>query len=274
MIRRTFFWIALVLMVLYALFPFFWALNGSLQTPDRLFAIPADYFPWPATLESYRTVFGDDVFVKALRNSVIVAVCVTILALTAGSLAACALARFRMRGHRIALGLILSMTMFPQIAVLGAVHSIISFLGLYNSLPGLILSYMLFTLPLTVWVLTGFFSSLPRELEESAYVDGAGPFQTFWRILLPLAAPGLAATGLLTFIAAWNEYLFALSLTITPDARTVPVAIANLSGATLHETPWGAIMAGCVVVTVPLVVLVLFFQKRIVEGLTAGAVKG
>ncbi len=273
-LRRILYLLALLLMVVYALFPFYWALSGSLQPSEKLFAIPADYFPWPATLESYRQIFADEVFLKGLRNSVIVAGSVTLLALATGSLAACALARFRMRGARIVLGLILAMTMFPQIAVLGAVHAIISFLGLYNSLAGLILSYMLFTLPLTVWVLTGFFQSLPRELEESAYVDGAGPFQTFWRILLPLASPGLAATGLLTFIAAWNEYLFALSLTITPEARTVPVVIANFSGATVHETPWGAIMAACIVVTVPLVILVMVFQKRIVEGLTAGAVKG
>jgi trehalose/maltose transport system permease protein len=273
-LRRILLWVGIALMMLFTLFPFYWAVNASFQPSDRLFAIPADYFPWPLAFDSYRQIFDDQVFLKALRNSAIVAGSVTVLALVTGSLAACALARFRMRGGRVVLGLILAMTMFPQISVLGAVHYIISFLGLYNTLAGLVLSYMLFSLPLTVWVLTGFFHSLPRELEESAYVDGAGPFQTFWRILLPLAAPGLAATGLLTFIAAWNEYLFALSLTITPEARTVPVAIANFSGATLYETPWGAIMAACVVVTVPLVVLVMIFQKRIVEGLTAGAVKG
>lgn len=274
MIRRVFYIIGVALMLIFALFPFYWALNGSLQPANRLFAIPADYFPWPVSFASYRQIFTDGTFIKSLRNSIIVAGSVTLIALVAGSLAACALARFRMRGRRVVLGLVLAMTMFPQIAVLGAVHSIISFLGLYNTLAGLALSYMIFTLPLTVWVLTGFFQSLPRELEESAYVDGASPFQTYWRILLPLAAPGLAATGLLTFIASWNEYLFVLSLTITPDARTVPVAIANLSGATAHETPWGAIMAACVVVTIPLVALVVIFQKRIVEGLTSGAVKG
>lgn len=273
MIRRILYVILLAGILLYTLFPFYWAVNGSLQPPSRLFAIPADYFPIPGTLDSYREIFTDPEFLRSLRNSIIVAASVTLLCLAAGSLAACALARFRMRGTPIILGLILAMTMFPQISVLGAIHAIISWLGLYNTLAGLVLSYMIFCLPLTVWVLTGFFHSLPRELEESAYVDGAGPFQTFWKILLPLAAPGLAATGLLAFIAAWNEYLFALSLTITPEARTAPVAIANLSGATVHETPWGAIMAACVVVTVPLVVLVMLFQRRIVEGLTAGAVK-
>lgn len=272
--RRILFWLLVALVLVYTIFPFYWAVNASLQPESRLFAVPADYIPIPPSLESYREALRDQTFLVSLRNSAVVASATTFLALVTGSLAACALGRFRMRGRRITLGLILAMTMFPQISVLGAVHAIISALGLYNTLAGLVLSYMLITLPLTVWVLTGFFRSLPRELEESAYVDGASPFQTFYRVLLPLALPGLAATGLLTFIAAWNEYLYALSLTITLDARTVPVTIANFTGATAHETPWGTIMAACVVVTVPLVVLVLIFQKRIVEGLTAGAVKG
>lgn len=272
--RRLLFWLLVGLVLVYTVFPFYWAVNGSLQPSERLFAIPADYAPLPPSAQSYTAALKDGAFLLSLRNSAIVASCTTLLALTAGSLAACALGRYRMRGRRVTLGLILAMTMFPQISILGAVHAIISGLGLYNSLPGLILSYMLITLPLTVWVLTGFFRSLPRELEESAYVDGASPFQTFWRVLLPLALPGLAATGLLAFIAAWNEYLYALSLTITLDARTVPVVIANFTGASSHETPWGTIMAACIIVTVPLVVLVFLFQKRIVEGLTAGAVKG
>jgi trehalose/maltose transport system permease protein len=273
MIRRLLLAVGVLVLLAFTIFPFYWAVNASFQPQDRLFASPASYFPFPPSLESYRQIFTDNVFPKSLRNSVIVAFCSTLLALVAGSLAACALARFRMRGTRLTLGLILSMTMFPQITVLGALHSILSFFHLYNTLAGLVLSYLLFTLPLTVWVLTGFFRSLPRELEESAYVDGATPFQTFYRILLPLTMPGLTATGLLAFIAAWNEYLFAQSFTITSASRTVPVAIANFTGATIHETPWGAIMAACVVVTVPLVALVVVFQQQIVEGLTTGAVK-
>lgn len=259
--------------LLFTLFPFYWAVNSSLLPQSKLFATPAFYFPLPPTGEWYSKVWADSGFVTALRNSAIVALSTTVLALTAGCLAAYALARFPMRGRRLTLGLILAMTMFPQISVLGAMHQIITGLGLYNRLGGLVLSYMLLTLPLTVWVMSGFFASLPRELEESAYVDGASPFQTFWRIMLPLAVPGLAATGLLAFIAAWNEYLFAQSFTITQDTRTVPVVIANFSGATIHETPWGTILAACVLVTVPLVVLVLVFQKQIVEGLTSGGVK-
>ncbi len=272
--RKVLFYFFLVITLVYTIFPFYWAVNGSLQPSDMLFATPAHYVPAPPSGESYNKVFHNKSFVLSLRNSAIVAGGTTFLALVVGSLAACALGRYRMRGRGLIMGIVLSMTMFPQISVLGAVHTIISQLGLYNKLPGLILSYMLFTLPFTVWVLTNFFKSLPRELEESAYVDGASPFQTFWRILLPLSLPGLATTGLLAFIAAWNEYLFALSFTITDSARTVPVVIGNYAGEGLHETPWGEIMAASVVVTLPLIILVLIFQRKIIAGMTAGAVKG
>ena len=272
-VARLGFLLLVVLVLLFALFPFYWAVNASLLPQIRLFTTPAVYAPVPPVTEWYVKVWQDSGFVAALRNSAVVAVSTTVLALSTGAMAAYALARFRMPGRRITLGLILAMTMFPQISVLGAMHQIITALGLYNRLGGLVLSYMLLTLPLTVWVMTGFFKSLPLELEESAYVDGASPFQTFWRIMLPLAMPGLAATGLLAFIASWNEYLFAQSFTITESVRTVPVVIANFTGATIHETPWGTIMAACVVVTVPLVVMVLIFQKQIVDGLTSGGVK-
>jgi len=176
--RRALLWLTVSAMLVYTLFPFYWALNGSLQPAARLFAIPADYWPWPPSAESYRSVLANSVFLKAVRNSIVVATCTTLAALAAGSLAAYALARFRMRGQNVALGMILAMTMFPQIAVVGAIHSMMTALGLYNSLTGLCLSYMLFTLPLTTWVLTGFFRGLPRQLEESAYIDGAGPWKT------------------------------------------------------------------------------------------------
>lgn len=268
------FLLVVAVIILYTVFPFYWTLNASLLPEKEVFSTPLKYAPVPVDGSSYQKVLRNDAFVLALRNSAIVAGGTTLLALLFGSLAACALGRYKMRGRTAVLMLILAMTMFPQISVLGAVHTIISKMGLYNQLAGLILSYMLFVLPFTVWVLTNFFKSLPRELEESAYVDGASPFQTFWRILLPLSIPGLATTGILAFIAAWNEYLFALALTITDSARTVPVAIANFSGEGLHETPWGQIMAASIVVTLPLVVLVLIFQRKIIAGMTAGAVKG
>ncbi|WP_443623218.1 carbohydrate ABC transporter permease [Azospirillum argentinense] len=164
--------------------------------------------------------------------------------------------------------------MFPQVAVLSGLFELVRWLGLYNRIGSLVLSYLIFTLPFTVWVLTTFMRELPKELEEAAMVDGAGPFVIVTRVFLPLMGPALAATGLLAFIAAWNEFLFALTFTLTDDARTVPVAIALMSGASQYELPWGQIMAASVVVTVPLIGLVLLFQRRIVSGLTAGAVKG
>jgi trehalose/maltose transport system permease protein len=215
-------------------------------------------------------------FRHALLNSTIVAGSVTLISLVIGAFAAYALGRFSFKGRTPVLYLVLSMTMFPQIAVLGSLYNMINRFGLYNRLGSLILTYLIFTLPFTVWVLTSFFRALPRELEEAAYVDGATPFQTFYQVLLPLAAPGLVTTGLLAFIAAWNEFLFAISFTQTPDKRTVPFAIFSFTPQTGggFEQPWGQMMAGTVVVTIPLIVLTLIFQRRILAGLTAGAVKG
>ena len=188
--------------------------------------------------------------------------------------AAYALARVRFKGRGALLFTILSVSMFPQIAVLAGLFEMVRGLGLYNNLLSLILAYMIFTLPFTVWVLTTFMRDLPIELEEAAVVDGAKPHQIIFKVFMPLMWPALVTTGLLAFIAAWNEFLFALTFVSNDAQRTVPVAIALLSGATEQEIPWGPIMAASVIVTVPLVILVLIFQRRIVAGLTAGAVKG
>ncbi|MGN6701081.1 MAG: carbohydrate ABC transporter permease, partial [Thermomicrobiales bacterium] len=184
--------------------------------------------------------------------------------------------RFKFRGRTPVLYLILAMTMFPQIAILGALYALFKQFGLYNTLTALILADLVFTLPFTVWVLSSFFKQMPGALEEAAYVDGATPFQTFWKVLLPLSAPGMVTTGLLAFIGAWNEFLFAVSFTATPDKRTVNPAILYFAGSTgsSFDIPWGQRMAATVVVTIPIVVLVLIFQRRILAGLTAGAVKG
>jgi trehalose/maltose transport system permease protein len=189
-------------------------------------------------------------------------------------LAAFALGRIRFRGRSVLLFTILGVSMFPQVAVLSGMFELIRWLGLYNRLPALVLSYMIFTLPFTVWVLTTFIRALPKELEEAAIVDGAKPLTIVTKVFLPLLSPALITTGLLAFIAAWNEFLFALTFTLSGEQRTVPVAIALISGASAYELPWGNIMAASVVVTLPLIVMVLFFQRRIVSGLTAGAVKG
>jgi trehalose/maltose transport system permease protein len=273
---RILFWLILALIVVYLMFPFYWAVRTSITPDQDLYTTPVQYFPTHPTLKNYGDVFSNGNFVHSLLNSAIVGVAVTIISLVVGASAAYALARFKFRGRSFMMYLILSMTIFPQIAVLGALYTMIKNFGLYDTLGALILTYMLFTLPFTVWVLTSFFRGLPRELEEAAYVDGAGPFQTFYRIMLPLAAPGMVTTGLLALIAAWNEFLYALSFELSPDHYTVPLSIFNFASTTAgsFNVPWGDIMAATVVVTIPLVVLVLIFQRRIVSGLTAGAVKG
>lgn len=274
MLRKTLFYTAVAVAVVYTVFPIYWALNISLMPRAEVRQIPVAYLPTPPTLDNYISVIQNGIYLRALLNSAIVAGGATVLALVFGSLAACAIGRFHFRGRRPMLYLVLSMTMFPQIAVVGALYQMIVKAGLYNTHAALITTYLLTTLPFTVWVLASFFRSLPKELEESAYVDGASPFQTFWRILLPLSAPGLVTTGLLAFIQSWNEYLFALSFTADRTAQTVPVVIAQFPGETQYEIPYGEIMAGSLVATVPLILLVLVFQRRIVAGMTAGAVKG
>ena len=275
-LSRVLFYLLCAVILVYTIFPFYWAFRSSITPSSELFATPVSYFPARPTLDHYRQVFASGQFRQALLNSAIVSLSVTVLALAIGSLAAYALGRFNFRGRTPVLYLVLSMTMFPQIAVLGSLFTLVQRFRLYNTLWALILTYMIFTLPFTVWVLTSFFKQMPGALEEAAYVDGATPFQTFYKILLPLLGPGLVTTGLLGFIAAWNEFLFALSFTQTVDKRTVNVAIFYFSGASgsQFEVPWGQMMAATVVVTVPLVVLVLIFQRRILAGLTAGAVKG
>ena len=272
-VNRVLFWILVVFIIIYTVFPFIWALLSSIKPNAELFATRVQYWPWYINTSFYEYVLANGDFLRALRNSVIVSFSTVAISLALGSIAAYAMGRLNFRGKTPVLYLILSMTMFPQIAILGSLFQIISAAGLFDRLPALIIAYLTFTLPFTVWVLTNFFKAMPGELEEAAMVDGATPFQAFWRILLPLAAPGLVTTGLLAFIAAWNEYLYALTFTQT-RARTVQPAIASFTGNTQFELPWGNILAASVLVTLPLVVLVLVFQRKILAGLTAGAVKG
>jgi trehalose/maltose transport system permease protein len=278
---RIAFWVLIVLIAIFLLFPFYWAINSSLKTEPQLRMTPATFIPRDPgtgeisiTLQNYRATFQNRTFIRAIWNSSIVAVSVTVIALVIGSFAGFALGKLRFRGKTPSLYLILSMTMFPQVAVLTGLYAVILNFNV-PAIPSMILSYMLFTLPFTVWVLTSFFQQLPTDLLQSAQVDGATPFQSFRMILLPLTAPALVTTGLLAFIAAVNEYLFALTFTtIEPNARTIPVAIALFTGQVARQDPFGEIMAAAVLVTIPLIVLVLIFQKRIIGGLTAGAVKG
>jgi trehalose/maltose transport system permease protein len=275
-LSRTLFYIVLAVIFIYIVFPFYWALRSSLTPDGELFSTPVHYWPAAPTFAHYQEVFTNLDFLIALRNSTIVAASTTVLALVIGTVGAYALGRFKFRGRLPVMYLILSMTMFPSIAILGSLFDLVRRFGLYNQLPALIITYLVFTLPFTIWVLTSFFQGLPKELEEAAYVDGCTPLQTLYKIMLPLIAPGLVTTGLLAFINAWNEFLFAVSFLQTPDKRTVPLAIFLFNTATGggFEIPWGTIMAATIVVTVPLIVLVLIFQNRIISGLTAGAVKG
>jgi trehalose/maltose transport system permease protein len=275
------FTLAILLIAVYMLFPFYWAINSSFKTEHQLQMTPATFIPRALetlkidpTFQNYLAVFQNEKFLLGLRNSVIVAVSTTILSLVIGAFAAFALGKLRFRGKRPSLYVILSMTMFPQVAVLTGLYAVIRALAI-PAIPSMILSYMIFTLPFTVWTMTAFFQGLPTEILQSAQVDGAKPFQAFYMILLPLTAPAMVTTGLLAFINAWNEYLFALTFTtIEVNARTVPVSIALFTGEISHQEPFGEIMAAAVLVTIPLIVLVLIFQRRIIAGLTAGAVKG
>jgi trehalose/maltose transport system permease protein len=271
-IGRAAFYLLLAVIIFYTVFPFYWAIVSSLKTGSALFEV--EIWPSAPAWGNYVAVFREQPFGRNILNSIFVAVSTVALSLSLALAAAYALGRIRFRGRKVLLFTVLGVSMFPQIAVLSGMFELIRSLGLYNNLLSLTLSYMIFTLPFTVWVLTAFMRELPKELEEAAIVDGASPLTLVTRVFLPLMGPALVTTGLLAFIAAWNEFLFALTFTLSAEMRTVPVAIALISGASGYELPWGNIMAASITVTVPLIALVLIFQRRIVSGLTAGAVKG
>src|SRR4051795_4730642 len=270
------FWFLIAAIFVYALFPFYWAIRSAFTPDGEQFSTPIDYWPANPTLDNFREVLSTSTFQHALINSTIVAGAGTLISLAVGSPPAYAPGRFRFRGKSAVLYLMLSMTIFPQIAILGALYTMINRVNLYNTLFALIFSDMVLVLPLTVWILTTFMRGLPKDLEEAAYIDGATPFQVFYKVMLPLVAPGLVTTGLLAFITAWNEYLYALSFTQTPDKQTITVAITSFTSGkgNTFEQPWGQIMAATVIVTVPLITMTLILQRRILAGLTAGAVKG
>jgi len=265
-------WVCVAAIVIFCLAPFYWLVNISLKTGPDLSG--SSLVPPSPTLDNYQSIFKDDDFVHALYNSAIVSLTTTALALIVGSFCAYALARLKFPAKFLLLGLVLSITTFPPIAIATPVFKLWTDIGLFNTLRGLIIPYLTFALPLAIYILVSFFKEIPKDLEEAALVDGATRFTAFRKVVIPLAAPGLATAGILTFIAAWNEFLFAVTLTSTPRARTVPAAIAFFTGSTEFEEPLGTIAAASVVISVPLILLVLFFQKRIVAGLTAGAVKG
>ena len=270
LLRRTAFIVFLAAVLIFALFPLYYALTTSVTPSGQLFR--AELFPAQWTAAHYRGILAGH-FLRNILNSAVVSAAVVALTLVLGLGAAYAIARIRFRGRAAVLLGVLAISMFPQVAVLAGMFELIRSLGLFDSLGALIFSYLTLTLPFAVWVLATFMRGIPVELEEAAALDGASPLTTLVRVFLPLLQPALVATGLLVFIAAWNEFLFALTFTLSDQSRTVPVAIALLSGASAYELPWGAIMAAAVLVTLPIVVLALVFQRHIVSGLLAGAVK-
>ena len=263
--------LGLGLLVIAVAFPFYWALVSSLTPEARLFERPT-LLPGSLVLDHYRVLFTERDFWVPVRNSLIVALNTTLLCVSLGSLCAYALARLEFRWKAPVLGGFLAVTMFPQIAIVSPLYLLLRELHLINTYPGLVLPYLSFAMPLTVWLLVGFFRQLPAELEAAAMVDGAGRLRGFWEIILPLSLPGIATTAILTLVYCWNEFLFALSFTLGPERYTVPVAIALFRGQ--YQVPWGQILAAAVVATAPVALLMLAFQRRIVQGLTAGAVKG
>jgi len=262
------------LVTIVSVYPFVYAVSTSFKTGSALF----DPTLWPqgASFSNYVSLFVDaeQPFLRHMLNSIGVSVSVVALSLFLGVTAAYALGRIRFKGRGLLLVTILAVSMFPQVAVLAGMFELIRAMGLYNRAFGLVLPYLIFTLPFTVWVLTTFMKQLPKELEEAAIMDGCGPGRIIWQVFMPLLWPALVSTGLLAFIGAWNEFLFALTFVLDNDERTVPVSISLISGASLYDIPWGKIMAASVLVTLPLIGLVLVFQRKIVSGLTAGAIKG
>ncbi len=261
-----------VAVICYALLPIIWILSLSLKPAAEL--NDGRFLPVNPSLEHYQAIFVDPQFPAALLNSIGVAALATLLSIALGALAAYAIVRLRFRGRRWILVGALAIAMFPPVAVIGPLFELWRTLGLFDTWLGLILPYMTFTLPLSIWILAAFFRDIPWDLDRAARVDGATPLQAFRHVILPLAAPGVFAAATLVFIFAWNDFLFAAALTSTNASRTVPAAIAFFTGSSRFELPTGSIAAASVVVTVPVVLAVLVFQRRIVAGLTAGAVKG
>jgi len=263
--------ISLALVVAYCSGPLIWQFITSLKPDHELVRIPP-VLPESSTVAHYVSIFKGHPFSRIIMNSAVVAASTTFLSLAIGSLAAFALAKLKVRYKALILAFVLSVSMFPPIATVSPLYIIIRALGLRDTWWALVITYTTFSLPLSIWILTNFFKEIPDEIYLAARVDGCTPFQAFHRIMLPLSAPGFVTTAILVFIFSWNEFLFALTFTSTAASRTIPVGIALFPG--IHEVPWGDIAAASIVVTIPLVILVFVFQRKIIEGLTAGAVKG
>ena len=255
-----------------ALVPVLWIASLSFKDPSTIG--DRSFFPSKWSTANYSGIFDTSEFTDALRNSIGIALITTVIAVTLACMAAYAIARLNFPGKFVILSGALAIAMFPPISIVGPLFNIWREVGLYDTWPGLIIPYMTFSLPLAIYTLSAFFREIPWELEQAAQVDGATPFQAFRKVIVPLAAPGVFTTAILVFIFAWNDFLFAISLTSTNAARTVPAALAAFPGESQFTQPIGSVAAAAVIVTVPIIIMVLIFQRRIVAGLTAGAVKG
>ncbi len=264
--------IGAALVVAFTLLPIVWIISLSLKQGDDI--ANNRFLPSSPGLGNYRTVFNTDLFTTALRNSIGIALLSTLVSVVLATLAAYAIARLEFKGKRVVLSVALAVAMFPSVALVGPLFDLWRNVGLYDTWVGLILPYLSFTLPLSIWTLSAFFKEIPWEMEQAAQVDGATPWQAFRKVIVPLAAPGVFTAAILTFFFAWNDFIFAISLTSSERARPVPAALAFFTGASQFQQPAAAISAAAVVVTVPVIVLVLAFQRKIVAGLTSGAVKG
>jgi multiple sugar transport system permease protein len=270
--ERVFWLVGLAVVLVYALTPVVWLISLSFKKPDQI--ADGRFIPQSFTWDNYSKIFDADFFTAALRNSLGIAAIATILSILLAAMTAYALSRLDFPGKRLILGGSLAIAMFPPISIVGSLFDMWRDIGLFDTWQGLIIPYLTFSLPLAIYTLTAFFREIPFDLEEAAMVDGATPFQAFRKVILPLAAPGMFTAAVLVFIFAWNDFLFALTLTSTDASRTVPPALAFFTGGSQFTDPTGSIAAAAVVVTIPIVILVLIFQRRIVAGLTSGAVKG
>jgi trehalose/maltose transport system permease protein len=264
--------IAILVVLLYALVPVMWITSLSLKPPTEIG--DGKFIPQTFTLDNYDQIFSTNIFNAALVNSIGIATISTLISIVLASMAAYALSRLNFTGKTLILSGALAIAMFPAISIVGPLFDMWRSLGLFDTWAGLIIPYLTFTLPLAIYTLSAFFREIPWELEQAARVDGATPFQAFRKVIVPLAAPGVFTSAILVFIFAWNDFIFANTLTSTEKARTVPAALAFFTGGSQFEDPTGAISAAAVVVTIPIIIMVLIFQRRIVAGLTAGAVKG
>jgi multiple sugar transport system permease protein len=269
---RVWWGIAGLVVILYALIPVLWIVSLSFKTADSI--TDGNFIPRSWTLENYGQIFTLDIFTRALVNSIGIATISTVLAVVVGTMAAYAIARLDFPGKKVLVGVSLLIAMFPQISLVSPLFDIERAIGLFDTWPGLILPYITFALPLAIYTLSAFFREIPWELEKAAKMDGATPLQAFRSVIVPLAAPGVFTTAILVFIFCWNDFLFAVSLTSTSRSQTATVAIANFTGASQFAEPTGSVAAAAVLLTIPIIVFVLFFQRRIVAGLTSGAVKG